>query len=103
MKGLILREEVYSGGGTEPEVWEIKEPSATVKKEALKVVQISPREKEVLKWLYQGKTSWETARILNLSERTVNFHVYNVMEKLEAVNRPQMITIALQMGFLDLR
>lgn len=103
MKGLIIREEVCPGEGAEPEVWEIKEPSEKLNKKPLKVVQISPRELEVLKWLYQGKTSWETARILNLSERTVNFHVYNVMEKLEAVNRPQMVTIALQMGFLDLK
>lgn len=43
---------------------------------------LSPREREVLQWCAQGKTSWEIARILGISERTVNFHVYQAADKL---------------------
>ncbi|MBY3123131.1 helix-turn-helix domain-containing protein [Rhizobium laguerreae] len=38
------------------------------------VLSLSPREKECLLWIAQGKTSWETAVIMGISENTVAFH-----------------------------
>jgi DNA-binding CsgD family transcriptional regulator len=64
-------------------------------------VALSPREKEVLNWLKQGKSSWDMSVILNISERTVNYHVYNIMEKLGAINRPQAVAIATHLGLVD--
>ena len=63
---------------------------------------LTPREKEVLDWLKQGKSSWEISVILNISERTANYHIYNMMRKLEAVNRPQVLAIAARLGLIDL-
>ena len=65
------------------------------------VVALSAREREVMKWLNEGKSSWETSVILGVSERTVNFHVYNVLRKLGAANRPQALAIAARSGLLD--
>jgi len=90
-------------GGVGPIFLKFQESRTVSKKDTLKIIRISSREKEVLQWVHQGKTSWEISIILGLSERTVNFHVYNVMEKLEAVNRPQMVTIALRIGLIDLK
>ncbi|UCD35159.1 MAG: helix-turn-helix transcriptional regulator [Nitrospiraceae bacterium] len=59
---------------------------------------LSQREREVLHWLTQGKSSWEIAVILNITERTVNFHVRNIMEKLNAVSRTQAVAIAVETG-----
>ncbi len=67
-----------------------------------KGVSLTLREKEVLNWLRQGKTSWDISAILKISERTVNFHVYNIMEKLGATNRPQAVAIATRLGLIDL-
>ena len=64
-------------------------------------VAISVREKEVLNWLQQGKTSWDISVILGISERTVNYHVYNVMEKLGVTNRPQAVAVAAHRGLID--
>jgi LuxR family transcriptional regulator, quorum-sensing system regulator CviR len=64
-------------------------------------IAISAREKEVLDWLKQGKTSWDISVILGISQRTVNFHVYNIMEKLGATNRPQAVAIATRFGLID--
>jgi DNA-binding CsgD family transcriptional regulator len=64
-------------------------------------VVISAREKEVLNWLKQGKSSWEISVILGISERTVNYHVYNTMQKLGVTNRPQAIAIAAHSGLID--
>ncbi len=55
---------------------------------------LSPREKEVLKWLKMGKTSWDIAQILRISERTVNYHVGNIMKKLGVVSRMQAVSVA---------
>lgn len=63
---------------------------------------ISIREKEVLCWLKEGKSSWDISVILGISERTVNYHVYNIMGKLDAKNRPQAVAIATSLGLLEL-
>lgn len=67
----------------------------------LNSVVLSSREKEVLNWLKQGKSSWAISIILDISESTVNFHVYNIMQKLGAVNRPQAIAVATRLGLID--
>ncbi len=63
---------------------------------------LSPREKEVLNWLKHGKSSWDMSVILGISERTVNFHVYNIMQKLEATNRTQAVAVATRQGLIDI-
>jgi DNA-binding CsgD family transcriptional regulator len=55
----------------------------------MKSFSLSPREREVLKWLRLGKTSWDISVILRISERTVNYHVGNIMKKLDVTNRLQ--------------
>jgi DNA-binding CsgD family transcriptional regulator len=55
---------------------------------------LSQREIACLKWSAEGKTSWETAQILGITERTVNFHNHNAMEKIGAVNKRQAATLA---------
>ncbi len=55
---------------------------------------LTPREREVLKWLKCGKTSWAIALILRISERTVNYHVNNIMRKLDVSNRMQAVSVA---------
>ncbi len=55
---------------------------------------LTPREREVLKWLKCGKTSWAIARILRISERTVNYHVNNIMRKLDVSNRTQAVSVS---------
>jgi DNA-binding CsgD family transcriptional regulator len=39
--------------------------------------------------------------IIGISESTVNRHVYNVMAKLEAINRPQAVAVAARLGLVE--
>lgn len=64
-------------------------------------VALTPREREVLCWTGEGKTSCEIGQILNISERTVNFHVNNLLLKLSAVNKVQAVAKAVAMGLID--
>ncbi len=57
---------------------------------------LSEREIEVLKWLAEGKTSWEIGVILNISERTVKFHVQNLMRRLGAANRHHLVALSFE-------
>ncbi len=50
-------------------------------------LKITRREAEVLFWVAKGKTDWEIAQILNISERTVNKHLEQIYRKLEVNNR----------------
>jgi len=63
---------------------------------------LSSREKEVMNWLKQGKSSWDISVILGISKRTVDFHVYNIMQKLGATNRPQAVAVATRLGLIEI-
>ncbi len=62
---------------------------------------ITFREKEVLRWAAEGKTSHETAKIMGISERTVNFHINNSVAKLGSTNRVQAVVKAAMLGKLS--
>ncbi|WP_199763242.1 helix-turn-helix domain-containing protein, partial [Bradyrhizobium guangdongense] len=44
-------------------------------------------ERQCLRWVEEGKSSWEIGVILNVSLNTVNFHLKNAMRKLETSTR----------------
>jgi DNA-binding CsgD family transcriptional regulator len=62
--------------------------------------KLTPRECEVLSWTTAGKTAWEISLLLNISRRTVEFHMGNILNKLNAVNAQQAIAIALSRGLI---
>jgi DNA-binding NarL/FixJ family response regulator len=51
--------------------------------------QLSPREEEILRLLSEGLTDREIAEALQISSRTVETHVGNILRKLEARNRAE--------------
>ncbi|MGO8911692.1 MAG: LuxR family transcriptional regulator [Bradyrhizobium sp.] len=63
---------------------------------------LSAREREVLRWVADGKTSWEVSVILKISERTVKFHLIQASRKLNAVNRTSAVAKALARGLIKL-
>jgi LuxR family transcriptional regulator, quorum-sensing system regulator SolR len=63
-------------------------------------VVLTPRERECLRWSADGKTAWEIGQILNIAERTVVFHVNNVVQKLSATNKTQAIVRAVALNLL---
>ncbi|WP_213940640.1 autoinducer binding domain-containing protein [Pseudomonas sp. dw_612] len=61
---------------------------------------LSPREVEVLKLSADGKTAYEIALILSLSERTVNFHVHRAIEKLGVCNKTAAVIKAVRVNII---
>ena len=62
---------------------------------------LSDREIEALTWAARGKTSAEIARILNVSKRTVDFHIDNAREKLGTATRIQAVVKATSERLID--
>lgn len=50
---------------------------------------LTPREREIMTWVARGKSSTDIAVLLGLSDRTVDFHVENVIRKLGVATRTQ--------------
>lgn len=69
----------------------------------LKKKRLSTRECEVLLWVAEGKTTWEIAQILKIAERTVSYHLENIITKLEVKNRQQAVARAMMMSFITHR
>ncbi|PWF48758.1 helix-turn-helix transcriptional regulator [Massilia glaciei] len=61
---------------------------------------LTPRELECLKWIAGGKSTWETAQILHLSEHGVLHHVRNIMTKFDVTSRHQAVSRAVACGLV---
>jgi DNA-binding CsgD family transcriptional regulator len=60
-----------------------------------RVPKLAPREIECLKWKAAGKTDWETAMILGITEKTVRFYLDLARVKLDASNVTHAVVKAL--------
>jgi transcriptional regulator EpsA len=56
---------------------------------------LTPREREVLHWIYLGKGNAEVGTILRISSLTVKNHVQKILRKLNVANRAQAVGKAL--------
>jgi len=68
--------------------------------ESLSVV-LTPREREVLQLLAEGRSVKEIAAVLDISPRTVEFHKYNVMEKLGLRTTAELTQYAIKHGIVS--
>ena len=66
------------------------------------LVQFSKRETQVLELLSGGKTNRDIGATLFISESTVKFHVHAILSKLNAGNRTEAVSIAVQHGVITL-
>jgi DNA-binding response OmpR family regulator len=66
-----------------------------------KTVALNDREVDVLTWSARGKTSAEIAKILELTKRTVDFHIDNARTKLGAATRTEAVLKAATGRLID--
>lgn len=69
---------------------------------AMQWPSLSPREREVLQWCADGKTSSAIAEKLMISEHTVLTHIANACRKLGAANRTAAVARAIGAGLIPL-
>ena len=62
--------------------------------------QLTARELDVLRLIRDGNRNKQIADVLCIAETTVNFHIKNLVDKLQANDRTHAVTIAIRRGFL---
>ena len=62
---------------------------------------LSPRENECLQLAAKGLSSRQIATMLGIGERTVHFHISNLLSKLGVANRHEAIARAVAAGFIS--
>ena len=73
-----------------------KQAAEGVKRDKLKTsapFSLSRREKEVMRWVMKGKTSWEIAQILGSSKHTVRNQIRSVLAKLNVSTRAEAVAL----------
>jgi DNA-binding NarL/FixJ family response regulator len=63
---------------------------------------LTTRELDVLRLIRDGYRNKQIADQLSISENTVNFHIKNLMDKLQANDRTHAVTIGLRRGLLHI-
>jgi DNA-binding NarL/FixJ family response regulator len=65
--------------------------------------KLTPRQREVLQLLAEGRSMKQAAEILNVTPRTVAFHKYRMMEHLNLKNNVELIQYALRERIIPMR
>jgi DNA-binding NarL/FixJ family response regulator len=66
------------------------------------VASLTPRQREVLQLLAEGRSAKEIAASLEISARTVEFHKYQMMETLGLHTNAELIHFAIKHGLVEL-
>jgi DNA-binding NarL/FixJ family response regulator len=70
--------------------------------EHLGTEDITPRELDILALIRDGNRNKQIARHLSIAETTVNFHIRNLVGKLQANDRTHAVIIAIRRGLLQI-
>jgi DNA-binding NarL/FixJ family response regulator len=62
---------------------------------------LTPREREILQLVVEGKSNKDVANLLNLSVYTVETHRANIMGKLNLKSVPELILYAVRKGIIS--
>ena len=72
----------------------------TAKEEADPLAALTPRQREIVQLLAEGKSAKEIAGALGLSARTVEFHKYTLMDALGMESSAELIRFAVKHGLV---
>jgi DNA-binding NarL/FixJ family response regulator len=62
---------------------------------------LTPRQREVLRLLAEGRTMKEVAALLNVATRTVAFHKYKIMQEFGLENNSQLLRFAIRQKVVE--
>ena len=64
-------------------------------------MHLSPRQKEILRYVAAGYTTKEVAAALSIAESTAEWHISNILVELGAASRAEAVAIGLREGLLE--
>ncbi len=66
------------------------------------VTPLSPREREILKYIAEGNSNKRIAWVLGVGEQTIKNYIASIMRKLNASDRTHAVVLAIRRGWLNL-
>ncbi|HEY7697756.1 MAG TPA: response regulator transcription factor [Vicinamibacteria bacterium] len=66
------------------------------------IASLTPRQREILQLLAEGKTAKEIAAILGISTRTVEFHKYEMMQSAGIHTSAELVHFAIKHGLVEI-
>lgn len=61
---------------------------------------LTEKQRDVLLWMAEGKTAWETGQILGITQRGVTAHLTAIFQKLDVRSKAQAVSKAMGMGLI---
>ncbi|MEX0428184.1 AAA family ATPase [Nocardioides sp. DS6] len=96
-----LARETATALGARPLADELRALGATPVRVVAEPSALTPREREILALVADGRSNGEIAKQLFISTKTVSVHVSNILGKLGAAGRTEAAAIARRRGLLD--
>ena len=66
------------------------------------VASLTPRQREILQLLAEGRSAKEVGATLGVSARTVEFHKYQMMERLDLHTSAELVHFAIKHGIVEI-
>ena len=66
------------------------------------LASLTPRQREILQLLAEGKTAKEISGLLGISTRTVEFHKYEMMQSADIHNSAELVHFAIKHGIVPI-
>lgn len=99
---IVSKKQAYlSHQATKAIIEEFLQPSPTTLKGMELMNELSKRELEVLPLIAKGYSNKEIAEILFVSIKTIEAHKSKIMEKLKLRSRAELVSYAINKGYLD--
>jgi DNA-binding NarL/FixJ family response regulator len=92
----VLDGKSYVTPRLKPENWAVRESRARQFSKDL-----TPRQREVLQLLAEGRPMKEVGSILSVSEKTVMFHKYQIMRSFNLKSNADLVLLALRQGLIS--
>lgn len=88
----LITKDVLTAALTPPQAQTRKRPVAT----------LTPRQREVLQLLAEGKGTKDVASLLDIAVKTVEFHKFRIMEELDLHSTAELTKYAISEGLVSL-
>jgi DNA-binding NarL/FixJ family response regulator len=92
----VLRGKSYVSSKVQSDNWAVRKARA---QQFAK--ELTPRQREVVQLLAEGRPMKEIADILKVSEKTVMFHKYHIMESFNLKSNADLVLFALKQGLIS--
>ena len=91
MRRLFIRAVLGASSDGTPLAADIGEPEPSPVAHAIDVLQLTPRQGEVLSHVAEGRTNKEIAHELGTAENTIELHISRILRKAGATSRSQLL------------